>query len=341
MLKDDAFEETKYRFTIDEVIDARLNKQKPAGYFCKDFSSTKQFIGNDSLAEKMTAFFHSHKVSFDTSAHIVLVINQLNIAEDRAKDYDDFIIKMGLDYYKVTGEKAQLFYQQFTVFKGGVKTSKAKAVNRVFSDAMTASFAEFRDQLKNFPPMSDAQYSLNELRKLGTSKPAQIVNDSNIKDGLYFSMRGLYLNDPSVYTKYRLADTTALNRTAVAFNSTNYYMRTACAIVRGGHIYVYTYRYFYKEAFIDSAGHLFFPDVTRANISSGASAGSAAVGILGALASAFIPGGGSIAGAAAKGATVGLATGTAKAAIRKNGTTVTTSDVYIDYETGNLVTKDP
>lgn len=341
MLQKDAFEESKYKFSIVEVIDGRLNKQKPSGYFCKDFSTTKELIGNDSLAEQLNLFFKNNRLPFDTSTKIILVINQVNIGESRAKDYDDFIIKLSLDYYKVNGEKCALYFQQFTVFKGSVKMSKRKAVNRVFTNAMTAAFSEFGNQLQRFKTISETEINISELRSSLAVKPPQQVSATNIKDGLYFSLKDLYLNNPSPYKDYLLADTNALNKDVVSFASKNYYLKTVYSIVRKGRIYIYIHNYFYKEAFLSEDGKLFFEDVTQESISPGARTGSAAVGIFGTLASVFIPGGGGIVRAAATGATIGVAQSVAQQSIRKSGTTRVTSDIIIDYETGNLIPNKP
>lgn len=262
------FENVKFNFSFVNAIDGRLNKNKSLGYFCKDFSEVKESIGNDSLCEELNIFFKKNSSSFDNSNKIILVINQINIKEIKNSNRDDFEFSLSFDYYKTIGNKCILFYKQFIIYDGRVRMSKLKAINRVFSEAIKFALSDFNNKLPALPKVSDEVIDTSILYNLVTNKSSQVVNNKNIKDGLYFSGKDLYLNKPSSLTNCIIPDTAIIRKRNISLKSDNCPEGKAYAFVKFGRIFIYIIDDNYIEALIDNDGKLYLPNIRRPNITS-------------------------------------------------------------------------
>ncbi len=332
-LRDGAFDGMKYNFTLLKIIDGRLDKTKPIGNLNSNLSfSENESVGNDSLCDQMNVFIKKNKANFlDTSYKIIVILNQLNLRLIEGKSFEgkiqDIEIGVSLDYYKITGNKCTLIYQQYFKQRESVKmiAKKSKAINVVFSDAITFALFDFKNQRRVYKPVLAPELELTAFYKLFESRPMQIVTNQNLKNGLYFSIKDIYLNNPGLLTDYTIPDTSKLGLVPIAIKSKTYIIERAYAIVNSKRIFIYVSDNFYKEADIDGEGKLFFPDVTSTSISKEAKVGATAVGI----ARAILP----------LGFLGGLASSAVKSSIKKSGATTAVSDVYIDYDTGDMVYK--
>jgi hypothetical protein len=343
-LRDDAFIGYKYNFSIVKVIDGRLNKKKPVGEFLWGFDFKSKPVGNDSLGIQMDAFFKNHTSSFDTSTKIILVINQLNLRKTGGGKDESIEISLSLDYYKITGNSCVLLYKHYCKHRESVKGifKASKAIDVSFSETVRLSFDNVENQIIKHGAMSSQEIDVASFYHSFDSVPKQVINTQNMKDGIYFSIKDVFLNQPGLTAENFFPDTAFLGKKPVSLLSPNYLIARAYAVIRFKRIFIYIRDDYYKEAILSEDGKLFFPDVTQANTSIGTHVGASVMGIVfGSIASAFIPVGGGIAGAVVKGGAVGAVKGGTQAAIKKAGTTYVTSDIIIDYETGNLIPNKP
>jgi hypothetical protein len=133
------------------------------------------------------------------------------------------------------------------------------------------------------------------------------------------------LNKPSL-ADVIFPDTALITKEPVFLKATNYIVDRAYAVVRFNKIFIYITNHNYKQALLSDDGNLYFPDVTRSVISSNALTSSAVIS----TARAFLT----------IGFIGGFASGLTQDAIKKAGTTKITSDVLIDFETGDLTFKE-
>jgi hypothetical protein len=329
-LQDKYFKKIKYNFSVLKVVDGRLNKQKPIGFIVERIHQQlkQMWVGNDSLEGNMNAFFKSKSQLFDTSLKIMLVVNQCNLrhiygySATGGKE-QEVEIKISLDYYKLNGDKCELIYQQYYKYTKDAKfISKAtKAINASFSEAIRFALIDFNQQvaLKKIP--AGEGVTLDSLLHFIYNKHSQLVTNQNIKDGLYFSCKDVYLNKPGIFKDFSF-DTSLIGIQPILITTNSYTIGKAFAIVKQKRIFVYINNNSYREALLSNDGELYFPNVTRTILSENARVGSNAVGIAGAvLPLGFI-------GA--------IASAITQSAIKKAGTTQTKTDIIVDFETGDL-----
>ncbi len=342
-LLDEAFKGVKYDFSITKIVDGRLNKKKPMGTIL-GFSFTQEPVENDSLGDKMNMFFKNKPEMFNNSIKIILVLNQCNFSNYEQRSMftgkvQNKIFTVSFDYYKLNENNTYtLVYQQYFIHtKNTDNIAKlSKGINLSFSETVKVALLDFNNQLKLKPSIASEEITSDSLFNFLNNRHSQLVTNQNIKDGLYFSCKDLYLNKSGIIKDF-LIDTVRLEKkpASIKIKANNYIVEKAYAIVRQKHIYIYIDNNFYKEALLDDNGNLFFPDVTSSTISKGAKVGSATVGLISVF-SYLIPFGGTITGAFVTGATTAAATQGAQYAIGKSGTTKATSDIIIDFETGDL-----
>jgi hypothetical protein len=317
-LTDNAFHKAKYRFSIARVIDARVNDTVPIG-FIPGFSGRPQSIGNDSLTFDLADFFQNDKDHFDTLNNIVLVVNQINFTIDQAQNVE---MLLSLDYYLVRDNKHSLLYKQYCRHIKNVKTVmvRSNAVNIAFTKAMEAAFDDFSQQLEAGNSSVVYEMDATALTTSVASTPTPVISNQNLKDGMYFSCRDLYLNKPGLTSGYTLPDTNMLGTEQVSTrNEKTSFAPFACVINKK--IFINTGNDYYRQALLSDSGKVYFHNVNRYSVSTGASAGGAvAGGVLGSF---------GIVGAVLGGA--------AQAGITKAGTKTHTGDLFLDFETGRLV----
>lgn len=311
------FEDESFDFLIQKVVDARLNKQKPIGTVMVSFSLSNT-VGNDSLGYEMNNFFNGKPEMFDAKTKIIIVINQLNIRYIREKadttgKKAELEFSIAIDYYLEGGKTCGLLYQQFFKFKKSTSNTKiTKDINKGFSETIKSALIDFKKQLKINKKEKGIRRQCNtdSLFQFLANKPEQVVTNQNIKDGLYFSCKDLYLNNPGAISNYSFTDSTGLGQRPLIVKVPDYILERVYAIVKDKRIYIYIGGGNYKEALLEEDGKLFFADITSAIISNDTKASSVPIGVLSSLAST----------------------------IKQAGTAITTPpDVILDYETGDLV----
>ena len=330
-IRDKIFNKTKYGFFVVKFIDGRLNKQKPIGSVPSAFSYKPHTVGNDSLEQELNQFFVNSPSFKNEPVKIIIVLNQLNTRYIRGANSlggkkEDLETTISLDYYKINNNECSLVYQQYykkledVTFNG-----PTKGINNAFSEILKSSFQDFDSQLKSNQVIASVSIDTSSLYSFLHSRPEQVVNNKTIKDGIYFSCKDLYLNKPSL-ADIIFPDTTTITTQPVFLKANNYITDRAFAIVRFNRIFIYVANHNYKEALLSDDGNLYFPDVTRSFISSNALTSSAVIS----TARAFLT----------IGFIGGFASSLAQDAIKKSNTTKITSDVLIDFETGDLTFKE-
>jgi hypothetical protein len=330
-LREKNFNDIKYNFTLVKVVDARLNKQKPIGSLMTGFALHNETVGNDSLEEQMNLFFKNRPEIFEQATKVIMVINQLNLRyikerNDATGKKEELELSIAIDYYLSGDKTCGLLYQQFFKFRESIATtiSTRKGLDVAFSETIKGALKDFKKQLDTYKPLVRKEYAADSLFQSFSNKPAQVVSNQNIKDGLYFSCKDIYLNKPGVLSNYALSDSLGLGRVVIV-KSSDYVVDRVYTIVKAKKIYVYIGGGKYKEALLNDEGKLFFPDVTSTTLSNGAAVGSAVVGI----ASSFFP----------LGFIGSLFSNGVESSVKKAGTTTSVSDIIIDYETGDLIKK--
>jgi hypothetical protein len=332
-LLDKNFKKTKYAFAITKVVDGRLNKQKSIGFIVERIHQQLEtmWVGHDSLGESMTAFFKTKPEMFDTSLKIILVINQCNLRHiygysNLNGKYNILEIKIAFDYYKLNGNKYELMYQQYFIHNEDLKLVRnaTKAVNVSFSETVKLALLDFNKQIALKIPLTGEGFAADSFTSFLHNTHPQEVTNQNIKDGLYFSCKDLYLNKPGTFKNFTI-DTLVIGKEPSPIKAKNCIIEKAYAIVRQKRIFILVGNDFYKEALLSDEGILYFLDVTRTSLSKSARENSNAV----AMAGSILPLG--LLGA--------LISGIAQSAIRNAGTTQTKTDIIVDFETGDLTYK--
>lgn len=318
------FEDESFNFFIQKVVDARLNKQKSIGLVVTGFSTDSKTVGNDSLDYQMNTVFGKKPEIFNAATKVIMVINQLNLryinaTTDVSGKEEAIEFSIAIDYYLKEGKTCGLLYQQFFKFKENVKSVNkiAKDINKGFSETIKKALKDFEKQLKTNKAVVRKEFNADSLLQFLSTHPNQVITNQNVKDGLYFSCKDLYLNNPGVIDKYSFTDSTELGQRPLIVSSPGYVMERVYAIVREKRIFIYLGGGNYKEAVLSADGKLFFPDVTSATISTDAKIASMAFrsfGLIGSLISS---------------------------AIKQSATTTATSDILIDFEIGDLVVAAP
>ncbi len=258
-----AFEGSKYNFSIVNVIDARLNKDKSIGSLLSGWYK-KKTVGNDSLGPELTAFFKAKRPMFDTSTKIILVIKQLNIRYLKGYSmlsgrFEAFENVVSLDYYKIKGNTCALFYQQYFRHKEDATNSETNfAINFTLSETLKFAFNDFNDQLKNHKSFSLAGLDVPAFCNSFNDKPKQVINNQNIKDGIYLSCRDFYLNQPTLLDDYNLSDN--ISEKPITIKSSNGIIAKAFAIVLAKKIFIYVTDNKYREAVLDNNASLSFTE---------------------------------------------------------------------------------
>ncbi len=316
-LTDNAFHKGKFQFSIVRVIDARVNDTLSIG-FIPGFSGRPQSIGNDSLAYDLTDFFKSDTAHFDTLNNIMLVINQINFTINQAQYAT---VTLSLDYYLLRDNKYSLLYKQYLSHVKNVKAvmARSNAVNIAFSKAMEAAFDDFDQQLDGGNPSVVYQMDSSVFTSAVLKTQTPVISNQNLKDGIFYSCRDLYLNKPGLISGYTLPDTSMFRTNQVSIqNEKTTFHPYACVVNKK--IYINTGNDFYREALVSDSGKVYFHNISRYTVSTGAGIGGAAVS---GFASSF----------GILGAVIG---GIAQDNIIKSGTRTHTGDLFLDFETGRF-----
>jgi hypothetical protein len=243
------------------------------------------WVGHDSLGESMTAFFKPKHEIFDTSLKIMLVLNQCNLRHIYGYHIAQAIeIKISFDYYKLNGDKYELIYQQYFIHKENTKLVRnaAKAITIAFSETVKLAMEDFNKQIALKTSLPVKELMADSLLGFLYKKQSQEVTNQNIKDGIYFSCKDLYLNKPSTFKDFSF-NVSANRENPLNLNTKNYIIEKAYAIVKEKRIFIFISDNYYKEALLSDDRILYFPDVTRTSLSKSARANSAAVGVAGAI----------------------------------------------------------
>jgi hypothetical protein len=210
-LLEKSFKRAKYNFSILKVIDGRLNKQKPIGFIVERIHQQLEtmWVGHDSLGESMTALFKTTHEMFDTSRKIMLVVNQSNIRHiygysTLSGNYNLLEVKLSFDYYKLNENKYELIYQQYITHTEDLKHIRkaAKAINVAFSETVKLAMEDFNKQIALKSSLPFKELTADSLLSFLYRKQSQEVTNQNIKDGIYFSCKDLYLNKPSTFKDF-------------------------------------------------------------------------------------------------------------------------------------------
>jgi len=359
-LQEKSFEDESFNFFIQKVIDARLNKEKPIGALVDGFSLNRQTVGNDSLGYQMTALFGRKPEMFDASLKVMMVINQLNLRYIKSADGKKMELEfsIAIDYYQAGEKSCGLLYQQFFKFKQyigntkkdlialpgliptliyqGVSTSQAlsspskigKAINKAFAETIKKALADFKKQIRTNKVMVRKEFDRGTLLFSLENKPAQVVNSQNVQDGLYFSCRDLYTNNPGVVSNYSFTDSAGVGQRPTIVKAPGYLMERVYAIVRSRRIFIYTGGGNYKEAVFGDDGKLFAPSIVNVPLSVNEKGSSASIGILNTLPLSVK-------------AIVTASDSIAKQPVKQPEITYKPTDFYLDLETGDLVSLVP
>jgi hypothetical protein len=120
----------------------------------------------------------------------------------------------------------------------------------------------FTLQFTQFSGTSNVQSDTAVVYASFRSKPTPVLTMQNIQDGVYFSCRDLYLNQPGVVPTLSFPDTALIGKEPVVLSSSNYVIDKAFALVKNKRIFIYIREHNYKEAMLGEDGKLFFPYVT-------------------------------------------------------------------------------
>lgn len=327
-----SFEDENFNFFIQKVVDARLNKEKPIGALLEGFSLNKETVGNDSLGYQMTALFNRKPEIFNASLKVLMVINQLNLRFMKSADgkKEELEFSIAIDYYQSGEKSCGLLYQQFFKFKQPVKsaTKIAKDIDKGFTETIKKALTDFKKQIRTNKVIVRKAFDTGMLFQFLENTPAQVVNNQNVQDGLYFSCKDLYFNNPGVISNYSFTDSTGLGQTPLIVKAPGYLMERVYAIVRSKRIFVYTGGGNYKEAVFGDDGNLFIPSIVNNLLVAGTKGSSASIGILNNLPSTT--------------KVVTHATdSTAKQPVKQPQTIYKATDFFIDFETGDLVSLVP
>jgi hypothetical protein len=159
------------------------------------------------------------------------------------------------------------------------------------------------------------------------NKPAQVITNQNVQDGLYFSCKDLYFNNPGVVSNYSFTDSTGLGQRPLIVKALGYLMERVYAIVRDKRIFVYAGGGNYKEAVFGDDGKLFIPSIVNVPLSVSEKGSSASIGILNTLPSPVK-------------AIITASDSTAKQPVKQPEIIYKATDFYLDLETGDLVYKE-
>jgi hypothetical protein len=327
-LLEKSFEDESFNFFIQKVVDARLNKEKPIGALVEGFSLNKETVGNDSLGYQMTALFNRKPEIFNASLKVIMVINQLNLRLMKSADgkKEELEFSIAIDYYQSGEKSCGLLYQQFFKFKQPVKsaTKIAKDIDKGFTETIKKALVDFKKQIKKNKAIVRKEFETGLLFQFLENKPAQVVNSQNVQDGLYFSCKDLYFNNPGVVSNYSFTDSAGLGQRPLIVRVPGYLMERVYAIVRGRRIFIYAGRGNYKEAVFGDDGKLFIPSIVNVPLSVSEKGSSTSIGILNTLPPA-----------------TKAISATADSTAKQPQTIYKATDFYLDLETGDLVSLVP
>jgi hypothetical protein len=248
----------------------------------------------------------------------------------RGKDLkDELEFTIAIDYYKAGDNTSGLLYQQYFKYKATAKAAKTtgKDINKIFSETIKKALKDFTKQLKTDKGAVRKGFNADSLFQFLASTPTQVINNQNIKEGLYFSCRDLYINNPGVVSNYSFTDSAGVGQRPTIVKAPGYLMERVYAIVRGRRIFVYTGGGNYKEAVFGDDGKLFIPSIVNVPLSVNEKGSLASIGILNTLPSPVK-------------AIITASDSTAKQPIKQPEITYKATDFYLDLETGDLVYKE-
>ncbi|MGZ3865212.1 MAG: hypothetical protein ACXVC6_03850 [Bacteroidia bacterium] len=248
------FQDLKFKFSVVSFLDGRLNTEKPSGYYFDKLNNKRETIGVDSLSKELNSFF-AKSASFDSSNKFILVLNQLNYKETEYKVHY-FDLTIAIDYYKVAGNKCVLFYRQYYNYFDKSGFERVKVLNDHFSVTLIKAFREFEDQLRLFKVISTDIYDTTNLISSLKGKPSREITNQNLKEGLYFNVKELYLNQPGYTSEYFMSDTSNLGDESISLMAKDYLLNQVYAIVLHKKMYINIGNGFYTYAEINNNGDL-------------------------------------------------------------------------------------
>jgi hypothetical protein len=259
-LDKNAFVYEKYNFCIVDVIDARINKEVPSGFFYQGLLNKKHTVGNDSLSKSLVRYLNKHTKPFYESTKIILVINQLNITEIVSNNIDDFEFTIGFDYYRVTDNSAKLEYSQYLRYYKGAGLNKENAINKGFSETFAAAFLQFKNQLMYYKPPVFTPVNITDLYNKLT-EPINPSSTSQITDGVYFNIAQLLKNAPALVSGYTVKDSALFSAQPAVIDSKTYLVKKAFAIVKSGQLFLHLSDGIYLPATVESDGTISLKDL--------------------------------------------------------------------------------
>ena len=240
--------DAKFNFSIAEVIDARPAPSRPMGMLWDAVNKAKLSVGNAELGAELSAFFTKDQQHFVSDQKLLLVIKQLTIQEVRNRKRICYKITLGVDYFKVAGEKCVLVFQQFlNVPHDATPDTRQQDISIGFTRALIEALRQAERQLANFRTKADVLYAVNALRD-SLLKPVMEASPVTWKDGVYFNTRELLLNEPGYFNRFTLLDSAKLKNDTLALSSSAFLLQDAYAIVSKGKLYVNVGRNAYVAA---------------------------------------------------------------------------------------------
>ena len=262
-LNEAPFSEVKYNFTIERFVDARLNKFKPVGEFDDRRKNTPRSVGNEFLSDEVSAFLSKRHDLFDPSPTIVVALNQLNLNypldPNRRGSNDELVASIALDYYLKEGAGYTQIYRQY--YKYALKDlprNPEMAFTDCFSGALSRALMAFNNTLRSNQLLHNLPIDSVTFFSLLTQRSEQVVTNQTLQDGLYFSLKDIYLNRPLKTPNYKTPVIQDILNGPITIASDVIPIPSAFSIVIDHRIFIYTGHNIYTEAFIDDKGTLFF-----------------------------------------------------------------------------------
>ena len=326
-LRETTFDGMHYGFSVINFIDGRLNKQKESAMEPSGWSLTLSMnsFWNDSLEKEVNTILKKKHSHFDTSVKMIVVLKHVyshQWRDPRGRRGEGREVTLSLDYYKTNGSTCTLVCQQYYNYfnRTNLQVSSKKNIPAAFSKALELAFKEFDTQLRlNAHPPFPEVLDTAKLYAASWSMTDQVVTDANVKEGLYFSNKDLYLNKPALI-RYIPTDTLNLVKMREVLNTNDYLSKRAFAIVRNKRVFIYTDDDCYKEFFFTPAEKLYFYSELN-TISPGTRTGANTAGMAG----SFLVGGGLLGGIIGAAISSSIKT---KASVRVG------YYIQLDYETG-------
>ncbi|MCD9014236.1 hypothetical protein [Parachryseolinea silvisoli] len=284
LIREENFKGVKYNFGISKFIDARLDPSKPIGYIRRGYG--KEYVINDTLEHHLNSFLHSRPDIFNSNSKFVVVINQVSLRYMvLGSRQEPQTVTIALDYYSVNNGVCSLVYQQYVSWTENMAAvfSAAKGINMTFSEALKRGFEQFDLEVGKVGQISKWDVPSDSLFSRKTAKRLQVLDWTNAKDGIYFSPKDLYLNNPAHLTRWEMPSRDSLFIRCAEIKSPDYKIDQAFAIVKDKAIYILDGKDeanndIYLRAYCDDQRKLYFNSLGRP-ISNGDVVKKAVVGV--------------------------------------------------------------